>query len=86
MKMSPSNIILLVGAIIIGVALGMIYPMFSILLLIPVIAFFVIVLMRNKGVLRRMKALRPPRASLPQKTARRRFTLCAKALSPVSKA
>ncbi|MEO9490812.1 MAG: hypothetical protein ABJG26_04240, partial [Marinomonas sp.] len=49
MKMSPRNIILLVGAIIIGVALGMIYPMFSILLLIPVIAFVVIVLMRNKG-------------------------------------
>ncbi|WP_432200751.1 hypothetical protein ACRAQ7_00250 [Erythrobacter sp. W53] len=49
MNMTPRNLALFGGAIIIGIILGFMYPMLGLLLLIPVIAFVVIVLMRNKG-------------------------------------
>ncbi len=49
MKNSPRNIALLIGAIIVGLILGIQYPMLGLLLLIPVIGFVVFVLMRNKG-------------------------------------
>lgn len=49
MNNTPRNIALLIGAIIIGLVLGFMYPMVGLLLLIPVIALVVIILMRNKG-------------------------------------
>ena len=49
MNMTPRNIGLLVGAGVIGLVLGFMYPTFGLLMLIPVIGFVVFVLMRNKG-------------------------------------
>jgi hypothetical protein len=48
MRMSPRNIALFAFAILVGLYLGLKYPIIGLLLLIPLIAFVVIVFMRNK--------------------------------------
>jgi len=49
MNMTPRNLALFGGAILVGIILGFIYPMFFIFLLIPLLGFVVFVLLRNKG-------------------------------------
>ena len=49
MKMTPLNISIFVIALIGGLYLGFAYPLFAILLLIPVLGFVAIIFMRNKS-------------------------------------
>jgi hypothetical protein len=49
MNMTPKNIGLLIGMVVIGSLLGLAYPEFFALLLVPLVIFVVIIVMRNKG-------------------------------------
>ncbi len=49
MNMTPRNLALFGGAILVGIVLGFIYPAFFIFLLIPLFGFVIFVLIRNKG-------------------------------------
>ncbi|MBV7259597.1 hypothetical protein [Erythrobacter crassostreae] len=49
MNSSTRNTVLIAAAILVGLVLGFQFPMLGLLLLIPVLAFVVIVFLRNKG-------------------------------------
>ena len=49
MNMTPRNIILLAAAIVVGVLVGMNFPLFGLVLLLPAIVYVIVVLVRNKG-------------------------------------
>lgn len=49
MKMSPLTIVILVVSVIVGMYLGLQFPVVSMLLLIPLAVFVVVVLLRNKS-------------------------------------
>ena len=49
MNMTPRNIALFAGAIIIGLFLGLRYPMVGLLLFIPIVVVVAVILLRNKG-------------------------------------
>jgi len=49
MNMTPRNMALFGGAILIGLIVGFAYPLIGLLLLIPVLAYVAIILMRNRG-------------------------------------
>lgn len=49
MDVKTRNIVLIAGAIVIGLILGFIYPTLGLLLFIPVVGFIAFVLLKNKG-------------------------------------
>lgn len=49
MKMTPRNIIIFAIALIVGLYLGLQYPLFGAVMIVPLIIFVVVVLMRNKS-------------------------------------
>ena len=49
MNMTPRNLVLLFGAIALGLVVGFAFPLVGLLLLVPVVGFVLFVLFRNKG-------------------------------------
>lgn len=49
MKMTPRNLIIFIGAALLGAFVGLRYPLVGVLLLVPVIVLVVVILMRNKS-------------------------------------
>jgi hypothetical protein len=49
MNMTPRNIILLIVAIVVGLFIGLAYPLIGLLLLIPVLVWVVVILLRNNS-------------------------------------
>ena len=49
MNMTPRNIAIFAGAILIGLFIGLKYPLFGLLLLLPVMGYVAFILLRNDG-------------------------------------
>ncbi len=49
MNLSTRNIVLIAGAVVVGLVIGLMYPIVGLLLMFPVLGYVVFVLLKNKG-------------------------------------